>query len=159
MIKIALIFNINGKSRYIRVYDDSWIKEECIVVNDSNSDTIHSVVIKEIYNKIKGRKVSDWNIIEELDCLKEGHRVIYRKYATLFFVFIVDDGESELAMIDLIQNCVQLLEKNFPDVCEYHLVFNPDMVYSIMDEVIMDGMVTEINIGTIHENIQLLYTK
>ena len=120
-------------------------------------ETIQKAVIKEVYSKLKGRKMADCNIIEDLDWLTEGHRVIYRKYATLFFIFIVDNGESELAMIDLIQNCVQLLEKNFPDVCEYHLVFNPDLLYSIMDEVIMDGLVTEINISNIHDNIQQLY--
>ena len=147
MINMALILNINGKKRYFRWYDDT-----CLSIEDQ------SLAIKEIYQKLKGRKLQDCNIIEDLDCLKEGHRVIYRKYATLFFVFVVDNGENELAVIDLIQNWVQLLEKNFPDVCEYHLVFNPDLLYSIMDEVVMDGMVTEINIKDIHENIQLLYS-
>ena len=155
MIKLALILNINGKSRYIRCYDESCIDEECM--QNTVDETIHNVVIKEIFQKLKNRKMQDWNIIEDLDSLKDGHRIIYRKYATLFFVFVVDDGENELAMIDLIQNCVQLLEKNFPDVCEYHLVFNPDLLYSIMDEVVMDGMVTEINIKEIHDNVQSLY--
>ena len=157
MIKLALILNINGKSRFIRIYDETWIEEECI--KGTVDEAVHKVVIKEIYTKLKGRKMADCNIIEELDWLKEGHRVIYRKYATLFFVFVVDEGESELAMIDLIQNWVQLLEKNFPDVWEYHLVFNPDLLYSIMDEVIMDGLVTEINITNIHDNIQQLYAE
>jgi len=30
-------------------------------------------------------------------------RVIYRHYATLFFVFVVDESESELGILDLIQ--------------------------------------------------------
>jgi AP-3 complex subunit sigma len=29
--------------------------------------------------------------------------VVYRHYATLYFVFIVDEAESELAILDLIQ--------------------------------------------------------
>lgn len=33
-------------------------------------------------------------------------RIIYRHYATLFFVFIVDEAESELGILDLIQVCV-----------------------------------------------------
>lgn len=33
----------------------------------------------------------------------EGLRVIYRHYATLYFVFVVDQSESELGILDLIQ--------------------------------------------------------
>jgi AP-3 complex subunit sigma len=29
--------------------------------------------------------------------------VVYRSYATLYFVFVVDGGESELGILDLIQ--------------------------------------------------------
>ena len=30
-------------------------------------------------------------------------RVVYRNYATLYFVFVVDSAESELGILDLIQ--------------------------------------------------------
>ena len=30
-------------------------------------------------------------------------RVVYRNYATLYFVFVVDSSESELGILDLIQ--------------------------------------------------------
>lgn len=33
----------------------------------------------------------------------ERWRVVYRSYATLYFVFVVDGGESELGVLDLIQ--------------------------------------------------------
>lgn len=32
-------------------------------------------------------------------------RLIYRHYATLYFVFCVDSSESELGILDLIQVC------------------------------------------------------
>lgn len=32
-------------------------------------------------------------------------RVVYRNYATLYFVFVVDGAESELGILDLIQVC------------------------------------------------------
>lgn len=31
---------------------------------------------------------------------------MYRNYATLYFVFVVDTSESELGILDLIQVCV-----------------------------------------------------
>lgn len=33
----------------------------------------------------------------------EKWRVVYRNYATLYFVFVVDGAESELGILDLIQ--------------------------------------------------------
>lgn len=35
----------------------------------------------------------------------ERWRVVYRIYATLYFVFVVDGAESELGVLDLIQVC------------------------------------------------------
>lgn len=32
-------------------------------------------------------------------------RIVYRNYATLYFVFVVDGSESELGVLDLIQVC------------------------------------------------------
>ena len=51
---------------------------------------------------LKDWEIDDCNIIEDLEFIEEGHKVIYWKYSTLFFVFVIDEGESELASIDLI---------------------------------------------------------
>jgi AP-3 complex subunit sigma len=77
---------------------------------------------------LKDRDVEDCNIIEDLEFISPSHKVVYRKYFTLFFVFVIDEGESELASIDLIQNIFNLLEKNFTEVNEFELVFHPDKV-------------------------------
>ena len=49
-------------------------------------------------------------------------------YATLTFVFVIDEAESELAVLDLIQVLVEVLDKCFENVCELDLIFNPDKV-------------------------------
>lgn len=36
------------------------------------------------------------------------YKLIYRHYATLYFVFCVDSSESELGILDLIQVCIHL---------------------------------------------------
>ena len=46
-----------------------------------------SLSLATIYSKLEG----------------EGHRLIYRHYATLYFVFCVDSAESQLGILDLIQ--------------------------------------------------------
>lgn len=43
-------------------------------------------------------------------------------------VFVIDDAESELAVLDLIQVLVEVFDKCFENVCELDLIFNPDKV-------------------------------
>lgn len=76
-------------------------------------------------------------------------KLIYRHYATLYFVFAVDGAESELGILDLIQVFVEVLDKCFENVCELDLIFHPDRVSHILDEIVMGGMVLETNIGEV----------
>ena len=56
------------------------------------------------------------------------YKLIYRHYATLYFVFCVDSSESELGILDLIQVFVETLDKCFENVCELDLIFHMDKV-------------------------------
>ena len=75
--------------------------------------------------------------------------MMVRLYATLYFIFIIDEGESELGILDLIQVIVEILDKLFNNVCEVDLIFNPDKTTYIMDEIVVDGIVTDTNINEI----------
>ncbi|KAJ9105149.1 hypothetical protein QFC19_003607 [Naganishia cerealis] len=76
-------------------------------------------------------------------------RVIYRHYATLYFVFVVDGGESELGILDLIQVFVESLDRSFENVCELDLIFHFDEVILVLAEIIQGGLVLETNITEI----------
>ncbi|CAD5113480.1 DgyrCDS2645 [Dimorphilus gyrociliatus] len=72
-------------------------------------------------------------------------KIIYRHYATLYFVFCVDSSESELGILDLIQVFVETLDKCFENVCELDLIFHVDKVYALLSEIIVGGLVLETN--------------
>ena len=80
--------------------------------------------------------------------------LIYRHYATLYFVFAVDTQESDLGILDLIQVFVEALDKCFENVCELDLIFHSDKVMYVLDEIIMAGMVLETNIVNILQSVQ-----
>jgi len=80
-------------------------------------------------------------------------KLIYRHYATLYFVIAVDTAESELGILDLIQVFVEVLDKCFENVCELDLIFHPDKVNYILDEIVMGGMVLETNLGEVLEAV------
>ncbi|KAF8682400.1 Rhomboid family [Rhizoctonia solani] len=76
-------------------------------------------------------------------------RVVYRLYATLYFVFVVDGAESELGVLDLIQVFVESLDRAFENVCELDLVFHFDEVHHILAELVQGGLVLETNVDEI----------
>ncbi|KAF9015014.1 clathrin adaptor complex small chain-domain-containing protein [Cyathus striatus] len=84
----------------------------------------------------------------------ERWQVVYRNYATLFFVFVVDGAESELGILDLIQVFVESLDRTFENVCELDLVFHFDEVHHILAEIIQGGLVLETNIDEIDASVQ-----
>lgn len=82
------------------------------------------------------------------------YKLIYRHYATLYFVFCVDSSESELGILDLIQVFVETLDKCFENVCELDLIFHVDKVHYILNELVMGGMVLETNMNEILSRIE-----
>ena len=51
-------------------------------------------------------------------------RIVYRRYAGLFFCVCVDASDNELAYLEAIHFFVEVLDTFFGNVCELDLVFN-----------------------------------
>lgn len=81
--------------------------------------------------------------------IDDSSKLIYRHYATLYFVFSCDQCESELGVLDLIQVFVETLDKIFSNVCELDLIFNSDTVNFILNEIVQCGMVVQTNMEAI----------
>ncbi|GAA5920069.1 hypothetical protein JCM6882_005920, partial [Rhodosporidiobolus microsporus] len=71
------------------------------------------------------------------------HKLVYRRYAGLFFSFCVDANDNELVWLEAIHLFVEVLDAFFGNVCELDLVFNFYKVYAILDEVFLAGEVEE----------------
>ena len=55
---------------------------------------------------------------------KRSTKVVYRRYAGLFFCVCVDANDNELAYLEAIHFFVEVLDQFFGNVCELDLVFN-----------------------------------
>lgn len=88
------------------------------------------------------------------------NKIIYRRYAGLFFCACVDSTDNELAYLEAIHLFVEVLDAFFGNVCELDLVFNfykvqkvvgtlygrlTRKVYAILDEVFLAGEIEETN--------------
>lgn len=80
--------------------------------NAGHSQARTQALIQKIFSLISQRPAGLCNFLDapELeeflgrnDDMEERLRVVYRSYATLYFVFVVDAAESELGVLDLIQ--------------------------------------------------------
>ncbi|KAI4931756.1 AP-2 complex subunit sigma [Alternaria conjuncta] len=70
-------------------------------------------------------------------------KIVYRRYAGLFFCACVDTNDNELAYLEAIHFFVEVLDAFFGNVCELDLVFNFYKVYAILDEVFLAGEIEE----------------
>jgi len=139
MIKAVIIVNNQGKPRICRFYSEL-------------SCEVQGSIVRRVFQLVAQRPDSVCNYVEGglmeyadfEDC-----KLIYRHYATLYFVFVVDKQESDLGILDLIQVFVESLDKCFENVCELDLIFHSDKVMYVLDDIIMAGMVLETNMTNI----------
>jgi AP-3 complex subunit sigma len=143
MIKGIIIVNNHGKPRLVKFY------------HPVESEQLQQSVIRRVFTQVSSRPDSFCNYLEGIvPEWGENIKLIYRHYATLYFVFAVDAQESDLGILDLIQVFVEALDKCFENVCELDLIFHSDRVHYVLDEIVMGGMVLETNISAILQSIK-----
>jgi len=106
----------------------------------------------EIIRKCLARNENQCSFMEY-----HGYKVIYRRYASLFFIVGVDqEEENELAILEFIHSLVETLDKYFENVCELDIMFNLEKAHFILDEMVMNGTIVETNKSNILKSIMLL---
>lgn len=146
MIRFILVQNKQGKARLVKYYAP---------YDDDEKPKIQA----EVHRLVAPRDTrSQSNFVEF-----RTHKIVYRRYAGLFFCVCVDGNDNELAYLEAIHLFVEVLGMMPPDtrcvegcpvltsaadaffgnVCELDLVFNFYKVYAILDEVFLAGEVEE----------------
>ena len=92
------------------------------------------------------------SFVEDEETFGKGMRVVYRVFATLYFAVCVDEAESELGIVDLIQVFVETLDRVFDSVCELDIIFNWEKAGTVLDEMVCGGMVVETSSGAVQAN-------
>jgi AP-3 complex subunit sigma len=113
--------------------------------------------VREVYLLVHKRLKGVCNFLEGGSIWGQGNKIIYLQFATLYFIFIVDESESELGTLDLITVFVEILDASFENVCELDIIFHSDKVHYILDELIMGGLVLETNKEEILNDIRELH--
>ena len=74
------------------------------IISHTQTESEQQQIIKETFQLVSKREDHVCNFLEGGSLVGgEDFKLIYRHYATLYFVFCVDSSESELGILDLIQ--------------------------------------------------------
>lgn len=138
-LKFVLLVNKQGQTRLAKYGDQSMTVEE------------RRVLEGEIVRKCLARAERQCSFVEH-----RNYKVIYRRYASLFFLVGIDNDENELAILEFIHCLVETLDRYFSNVCELDLMFNLEMAHFIVDEMLMNGCIMETNKQNVLAPVQLL---
>ncbi|KAI9292136.1 putative APS1-AP-1 complex subunit [Neoconidiobolus thromboides FSU 785] len=124
-IKFMLLISRQGKLRLAKWFLTMSNKEK-------------TKIVKEVTQMVLSRKAKMCNFLEYKDST-----IVYRRYASLFFVTNIEAGDNELVTLEILHRYVEILDKYFGNVCELDLIFNFNKAYFILDELIINGEMQE----------------
>ncbi|XP_015783653.1 AP-1 complex subunit sigma-2 [Tetranychus urticae] len=125
MLHFMLLFSRQGKLRL-----QKWFVP--------HSDKMKKKITRELMTNTLSRKAKHCNFIEWKDL-----KIVYKRYASLYFLCGIEQGDNELICLELIHRYVELLDKYFGSVCELDIIFNFEKAYFILDEFLIGGEVHE----------------
>jgi len=70
-------------------------------------------------------------------------KVVYRRYASLFFIVATDPTDNELITLEIVHRYVEQMDKYYGNVCELDIIFNFQKAYFILDELLLAGELQE----------------
>ena len=70
-------------------------------------------------------------------------KVVYRRYASLFFIAATDNTDNELITLEIVHRYVEQMDKYYGNVCELDIIFNFQKAYFILDELLIAGEMQE----------------
>ncbi|CAN1328296.1 AP-1 complex subunit sigma-2 [Linum perenne] len=125
MIHFVCLISRQGKVRLTKWYSTYSQKER-------------SKAIREISGVILSRGPKLCNFVDW-----KAHKVVYKRYASLYFCMCIDQDDNELEVLEIIHHFVEILDRYFGSVCELDLIFNFHKAYYILDELLIAGELQE----------------
>ncbi|KAH3763931.1 sigma adaptin [Pelomyxa schiedti] len=125
MYHFVLLFNRQGKCRLSKFYTSYTMKEK-------------QKIAREVVTIVLARPNRMCNFVEWKDM-----KIIFKRYASLYFMVSVDKNDNELLALEVIHHYVESLDNYFGNVCELDLIYNFHKAYYILDEILMAGEIQE----------------
>ena len=125
MIRLILLLNKQGKVRLMKFYDSINLSQR--------QKTIKEIAVMVIGSSLRLSNVIEWG----------QYKIIYKRYASLYFICLTDKEDNELITLELIQHYVECLDRYFGNVCELDIIVNYHKAYYIIEEILSAGIIQE----------------
>ena len=139
-IKFILLVNKQGQTRLAKYTDEFLSVDE------------RTMLEGEIVRKCLSRTEKQCSIIQH-----RNYKVIYRRYASLFFLVGVDEEENELAIMEFIHCVVETMDRYFGNVCELDIMFHIEKAHFLLDEMLLNGSILDTNRSNIRKSSTLFF--
>ncbi|KAL0702912.1 hypothetical protein Bca4012_059034 [Brassica carinata] len=166
-IRFILMVNKQGQTRLAQYYEwltleerralEGEIVRKCLARNDQQGlldlidvEFLCSSIVLNIYVDVLALD-KQCSFVEH-----RNYKIVYRRYASLFFMVGVDDDENELAILEFIHLLVETMDKHFGNVCELDIMFHLEKAHFMLEEMVMNGCIVETSKANILSPIQLM---
>ncbi|KAL8869522.1 MAG: hypothetical protein Q9174_004213 [Haloplaca sp. 1 TL-2023] len=95
-------------------------------------------IVKDVSQLVLSRRTRMCNFLEYKDT-----KVVYRRYASLFFIAGCSSTDNELITLEVVHRYVEQMDKYYGNVCELDIIFNFQKAYFILDELLLAGEMQE----------------
>ncbi|KAG5220227.1 AP-1 adaptor complex sigma [Salix suchowensis] len=96
---------------------------------------VKAKIVKDVTQLVLARRTRMCNFLEYKDT-----KVVYRRYASLFFVCGISTEDNELVTLEIIHRYVEILDRYFGNLTTRDSIFN---FQKILDELIIAGELQE----------------
>ncbi|XP_060962882.1 AP-1 complex subunit sigma-2 isoform X3 [Cannabis sativa] len=124
MIHFVLLISRQGKVRLTKWYSPYSQKER-------------TKVLRELSGVILTRGPKLCNFVEW-----RGYKVVYKRYASLYFCMCIDQDDNELEVLEIIHHYVEILDRYFGSVSKQYSS-SYSRAYYILDELLIAGELQE----------------
>ncbi|OIW28838.1 hypothetical protein CONLIGDRAFT_393388 [Coniochaeta ligniaria NRRL 30616] len=95
-------------------------------------------IVKDVSQLVLARRTRMCNFLEYKDT-----KIVYRRYASLFFIAGCSSDDNELITLEIIHRYVEQMDKYYGNVCELDIIFSFTKAYYILDELLLAGELQE----------------
>ena len=140
MIKFFLIINRYGETRLAQYYGERpSVKERQKLENE----IIHQCVSRN----------EKYCFCFQYDEFK----IVYKRYLAIYCIAGVEEDENEIQIISMFELFFQTLRDYFGDVSEFDILYRMAEVYTVLNEIIMDGTIVETSKSKIIQYLNSIY--
>eukprot|EP00762_Andalucia_godoyi_P002917 ANDGO_04081.mRNA.1 AP-4 complex subunit sigma len=138
MIRFVMLVNKQGQTRLAQYTKYISIDER-------------TALEAEVVRKCLGRRDTECSFFEYQD-----YKIVFRRYAALFFIAGISHDENELGALEFIHAFVETLDRYFENVCELDLMFNIEKAHYILEEMVQHGWIVDTNKSNILAPVHML---